>query len=95
MAQVVKILHVEHKDSLYPPNQNQMLLVTWWCKEPGHKQQWYWPSCPRIFWFEHLKEQPQLLLTHTYFRLSSIQNILEHSDHVNDHNNSDEDDYLP
>ena len=26
------------------------LLMTWWCKEPGHQQAWYWISLYRIFW---------------------------------------------
>ena len=25
------------------------------CKEPGHQQPWYWPSCTRINWSPHVK----------------------------------------
>ena len=27
------------------------LLMTWWCKEPGHQQLWYWPISP---WYSSL-----------------------------------------
>ena len=38
-------------------NELKWLLMTWWHKEPGHQQSWYWPSSPRIFQFRHQKGQ--------------------------------------
>ena len=26
------------------------LLMTWWCKEPGHQQPWYWSRSLWMFW---------------------------------------------
>ena len=31
------------------------LLMTWWLKEPGHQQPWYWCYYPGIFWVQHEK----------------------------------------
>ena len=30
-----------------------LLLMRWWCKEPGHQQPSYWISYLGIFWFQH------------------------------------------
>ena len=35
--------------------QSPWLLMASWHKEPGHQQRWYWPSSPRIFWFQYQK----------------------------------------
>ena len=33
------------------------LLMTWWCKEPGHQQPWYWRCYLRILWYMQQKGQ--------------------------------------
>ena len=46
MQQVIEILSYERKESAYSII---WLLMTWWRKEPGHEQRWYWPYLTRRF----------------------------------------------
>ena len=48
------------------------LLMTWWRKEPGHHQPWYWPSLYGIFHFMH---QRGLFLASYYFLQTKAINV--------------------
>ena len=51
MAWVVEILPVEIllQESVYIERSIHCLLITWWYKEPGHQQPWYWARSPDVF----------------------------------------------
>ena len=44
MTQVLKILPQVRPEPTYSTWSISWLLMSWWRKEPGHQQQWYWPS---------------------------------------------------
>ena len=43
MAQVDEVLLYGRQRPLRPAKS-----MTWWCKDSGHQQSWYWPCSPRI-----------------------------------------------
>ena len=44
MIEIAEIL-LRGRHWLYHPTWSiSCLLMTWWCKESGHQQQWYWPA---------------------------------------------------
>ena len=50
LIQAVEILPCGKQGLFY------ILLMTWWCTEPGYQQPCYWPSfCSRIFWSRQQK----------------------------------------
>ena len=44
MTQVLKILPQVRPVPTYSTQSISLLLMSWWRKEPGHQQPWYWPS---------------------------------------------------
>ena len=44
MTQVVEILPQVRQGPTYSTESVSWVLMSWWRKEPGHQQPWYWPS---------------------------------------------------
>ena len=55
MDYAVEIFAHGNHQSMYLTQSMPWLLMTWWCKEPGHQQPWYWPISPRMLQSQHQK----------------------------------------
>ena len=55
MAQVLKILPRVRPVPTYSTQSISLLLLSWRRKEPGHQQEWYWPSQTKITWSPDVK----------------------------------------
>ena len=51
-----------------------LMLMTWWCKEPGHQQPCYWLSFHGIFWIQCHKDWPICL-----FHISETNDTISQS----------------
>ena len=49
VLRLLEILSQGRQGPILPTQSLPLLLMTWWCKEPGHQQPWYWPGSPRMF----------------------------------------------
>ena len=58
IVQVIEILPLGRQLPFYPVYSIPLLLMTWWHKQPGHPQQWYWSSSTRIFHIQPEKNRP-------------------------------------
>ena len=55
MTQVVEFFPHVRQEPTYFTYSVSWLLMTWWWKEPGHQQPWYWPSWNEVTRSLHVK----------------------------------------
>ena len=69
MVQVVKFLCCGRQGHVYLGWSIPWLLMSWWRKEPGHQQSWYWPISPmaELTWNIPVLAQGGLVLNVQYF----------------------------
>ena len=54
MTQVVEILPHVRQDLTYSTLPIPWVLMSWWHKEPGHQQPWYWQCWTKTIWSPHV-----------------------------------------